>query len=71
MRVPMTPDQEQEDRERILRLQCLAAVEPSIIQKARLKRAQEIYDFVTTDDTTTTKIFQSSVAEILKEDNPG
>ncbi len=47
---------EAEDRERILRLQCLAAAE---LNKAdinannlddRLKRAQEVYDFVTAND---------------------
>ncbi len=38
------------EAERVLRLQCLAAVESSIIQKERLTRAQEIYDFVTADE---------------------
>ncbi len=58
---PVDPTYEQQDRERILRLQCLAAAEPSPIQvtagpatpiswDALLKRAQEVYDFVTAND---------------------
>jgi len=42
------------EADQILRLQCLAAVEPSIIQKDRLKRAQEILDFVTNAKPETT-----------------
>ena len=48
----MSPTYELQDRERILRLQCLAAAEPSpsesaISMDALLKRAERIYDFVT------------------------
>ncbi len=57
----MSPTHEQQDRERIMRLQCLAAAEPSSIRvtgeqatpiswDALLKRAQEVYDFVTAND---------------------
>ncbi len=74
----MSPTHEQQDRERILRLQCLAAAEPSPVHvtgepgtpiswDALLKRAQEVYDFVTVNDVA---IKEKLVGPFTKKETP-